>query len=200
MGRRGRPGMGMRTGPALRGGRRQQRGGLGEKAREQLQQARALAEAGKFAEAAASYDRMAGIARERDMPRMASTLSAKAAQNHAKAGDRQGLVASTEAAIGDAKQEGDAGHAARTFGDLVGSLGGTSFASAAPDIEGAIRQALGVSPAAAPTPEASGLGRSQRRNLPTACDACGAPVSAGDLRFDERGDADCPYCGSILTA
>lgn len=198
MGRRGRPGMGFGTGPLVRGGRRGG-GGLGVRAREQLAAARALAEGGQFAEAAAAYSRMAGIARERGMPRMAATLGARAARCHARAGDRQGLISSLEAAIGDAKVEGDADYSARTFGDLLTGLKDTQFAGATADMEGAIRQALGVSPATPPA-EAQALGRSVRRHLPSECDGCGAPVSSAELRFNERGDADCPYCGSILTA
>jgi hypothetical protein len=199
MGRRGRPGRGLGAGPVVRGGRRGG-GGLGPRAREQLASARALAQSGQHAEAAAAYTRMAGIARERGMPRMAATLSARAAESHARAGDRQGLVAATEAAIGDAKIEADADHASRTFGDLLSSLKETEFAGAAPEMEGAIRQALGVAPTPPPAEGTPAVSRSVRRHLPTACDACGAPVSSAELRFNDRGDADCPYCGSILTS
>ena len=201
MGRRGRPGRGMGAGPAMRGGRRRGgKGGLGEKARALLKEAREHAERGEHAEAAALFSRMAGVARERGMPRMASTLAVRAAQCQAKIGDREGLIASTEAAIGDAKREGDSGHAARNFGDLLSSLQGTAFASASPEIEGAIRSALGVSPDTGDGNANVDVNRSMRRHMPSECDACGAPVSSEGLRFNESGHADCPLCGTVLTS
>jgi hypothetical protein len=198
MGRRGRPGMGLNAGPAMRGGRRQAGQRLGPGARQQLQEAHQLKQSGRFAEAAAKFDTMGGIARERGMSRMSAWLFAQAAQCHAKAGDRRALVSSTENAISDARLEGDARHSARTFGELVGSLDGTPFAGAKGDIEGAIRNALGVAPSVGGEPVA--VNRSQSRGLPTECDGCGAPVSASLVKFTEDGHADCPYCGSVLTA
>jgi hypothetical protein len=172
---------------------------IGPGARARLMEAHQLKRNGQFAEAAARFTEMAGIARERGMPRMASTLAAQAAQCHARAGNQQGLIAATEAAIADAKVEGDSHHASRTFGELLGSLDGTSFAGAKGDMDGAIRAALGVAPAVASGPTAD-VNRSMRRQLPGECDACGAPVSAAEVKFPEDGHADCPYCGSILTA
>lgn len=201
MGRRGRPGMGFGAGPQVRGGRRAAGQKLGPQARARLLEAHDLKRSGQFALAAARFSEMAGIARERGMPRMAATLSAQAAQCHARAGDQNGLVAATEAAIADAKVDGDAEHSARTFGELVGALQGTAFAAAGGQIEGAIRGALGVTPVAPGAPaDAASMSRSMRRQLPAECAACGAPVSAAEVKFLESGDADCPYCGSILTA
>lgn len=204
MGRRGRPGVGLGAGPQMRGGRRPGGQRVGQAARARLLAAHELKGAGKFAEAAEEFTTMAAMARERGMPRMAATLSAKAAQCHAQAGNQQGLVSSTELALGDAKMEGDADHASRTFGELLSSLGGTAFSGAVPQFEGAIRNALGVAPkmratdAVEASANAAG-GRSQRRTIPAECGSCGAPVSASDVKFNASGDADCPYCGCILT-
>jgi hypothetical protein len=198
MGRRGRPGMGFGTGPMMRGGRRTTEQKLGPKAQARLQEAHALKQSGRFAEAAATFTEMAAIARERDRPRMASYLSAQAAQCHAKAGNQQGLVQATELALSDAREEADPDHSSRTFGELLASLQGTAFEGAAPQFDGAIRNALGVAPSAPATMAAPN--RSMQRHLPSDCSSCGAPVSAADIKFTETGHADCPYCGSILTA
>jgi hypothetical protein len=200
MGRRGRPGMGLGTGPAMRGGRRPGGQRIGPGARARLLEAHELKRSGKFAEAAAKFTEMAAMARERGMPRMAATLSAKAAQCHARAGNQQGLISSTEAAIADAKLDADPEHSSRTFGELLGSLQGTTFGAAAPQIEGAIRNALGVAPTVASAAATGDVNRSMRRQIPAECDACGAPVSSADVKFNETGHADCPYCGSVLTA
>jgi hypothetical protein len=189
--------MGFGAGPAMRGGRRAGGQRLGPVARQMLQEAHQLKESGKLAEAAAKFDSMGAIARERGLRRMSAHLYAQAAQCHAKLGDRQALVASTENAIADARMEGDASHSARTFGELLGSLDGTAFAGAKGDFEGAIRNAIGVAPSAGGP---GSVNRSQTRHLPTECDSCGAPVSASLVKITEDGHADCPYCGSVLTA
>ncbi|MEQ1571463.1 MAG: hypothetical protein ABMA64_37900, partial [Myxococcota bacterium] len=192
------PGMGFGAGPTVRGGRRAGAQRIGPGARARLMEAHRLKEGGQFTEAAARFSEMAGIARERQMMRMATTLSGLAAQCAAAAGDKGGLVAATEAAIGDAKVDGDAKHSARTFGELLGALEGTPFAGARGDFEGAIRSALGVTPSTgSATPD---VNRTLRRTLPSECDECGAPVESAALRFSDDGHADCPYCGSILTA
>jgi hypothetical protein len=199
MGRRGRPNMGFSAGPMTRGGRRPVGQKFGPKAQARLQEAHALKQSGRFAEAAAQFSEMAAIARERDRPRMASYLSAQAAQCHAKAGDQQGLVQATELALADARTEADPDHSSRTFGELLSSLQGTAFAAAAPQLDTAIRNALGVAPHA-PAAAPAVPNRTMQRQLPSECSACGGPVSAAEVKFTESGHADCPYCGSILTA
>lgn len=184
----------------MRGGRRPGGQRVGPGARARLLEAHELKQAGKYAEAATKFTEMAAMARERGMPRMAATLSAKAAQCHAQAGNQQGLIANTELAIADAKMDGDSDHSSRTFGELLGSLAGTSFSGATPQLEGAIRNALGVAPVMATAAPAADANRTMRRQIPAECDACGAPVSSNDVKFNDIGHADCPYCGSILTA
>ena len=198
MGRRGRPGAGFGAGPMVRGGRRSA-AVLGDRAREQIAEAHQLAASGQWAEAAPALSRLAGIARERGLSRMAATLGARAAQGYARTGDRDAFLAATEAAIGDAKVEGDADHGSRTFGELLAAVSDTTFSGLVPDLEGAIRQALGATPTR-PSAEAPTMGRSVRRHLPASCEACGSDVEGATLRFNERGDADCPTCGSVLTS
>ena len=215
MGRRGRPGMGLGAGPQMRGGRRPGGQKVGSGARQRLLEAHELKNSGRFAEAAVKFTELATMARERGMTRMAATLSAKAAQCHAQSGNQQGLISNTELALGDAKMEGDADHSSRTFGELLGSLVGTPFGGAVPQLEGAIRNALGVVPKVPVRPAgsvgiadalgagaalASDVNRTMRRQIPAECGSCGAPVMAADVKFNDAGHADCPYCGCILTA
>lgn len=194
----------------MRGGRRPGGQKVGPGARARLLEAHQLMTAGSFAEAATKFTEMAAMARERGMTRMAATLSAKAAQCHARAGNQQGLISNTELALGDAKMEGDADHSSRTFGELLGSLAGTAFSGGVPQLEGAIRNALGVAPkiptrtgapvAADGVAALADVNRTMRRQIPVDCGACGAPVMANDVKFNDAGHADCPYCGCILTA
>lgn len=197
MGRRGRPSAGMGSGPMVRGGRRTSAQKLGAGTRAKLQEAHQFKAGGQSAEAAARFDEVAGVASDRGFPRMASYLAAQAAQCHAKAGNQQGFLAATEKAIAEGKLEADSDHAARTFGELLAGLQDTGFAAAVPELEGAIRQALGVAPHPPGTAQPN---RSRQRHLPSECEACGGKVSAELVKYNEIGQADCPYCSSILTA
>ncbi|MEQ1503350.1 MAG: hypothetical protein ABMB14_14020, partial [Myxococcota bacterium] len=185
-------------GPAVRGGRRAGEK-LGPQVRARLMEAHQLKQSGQYALAAAKFTEMAQIARERGRSRIATTLWAQAAQCHAKAGNQQGLTEATQSAIAEAQLEADTDHSSRAFGELLGSLQGTAFAGATPQLEGAIRTAIGVAPVASTAPVGE-VNRSLRRNLPSECEGCGAPVSSAEVKFNASGNADCPYCGSILTA
>lgn len=201
MGRRGRPPMGFAGGPAVRGGKRIQEQKFGPGARAMVMEAHTQAADGRHAEATAAFAKVAGIARERGLYRMATFLGLQAALAAAKGGDQAGFVAHAEDAIGAAKLEGDAGFSSRAFGALVAALPETPFAAGAASFADAVTEAVGVRPSAAiadaTTAEAS---RAWRRHLPDACDACGGSVSAADIVFTEDGTADCTWCGSVLTA
>lgn len=200
MGRRGRPPMGFAGGPAVRGGKRIQEQKFGPGARAMVADAHALAGEGRLPEATSAFAKVAGIARERGLHRMATFLGLQAALCAAKAGDQDGFVQNAEHAIGTAKLEGDAGFSARVFGSLVVALAETPFAAGSASFADAVTEAVGVRPsvaiAEAATAEAS---RSWRRHLPDACDGCGGAVSGADIVFTEDGTADCTWCGSVLT-
>lgn len=198
MGRRGRPSMGFGTGPMLRGGRRTEQK-LGPKLREKLLEGMKEEGDGAFAQAAAKLSEVAAIARERGMARVASSLSARAARCCAKGGDQAGMLAATELAIGDARLEADAEHASRTFGDLLVTIDGSSLSNLAPEIEAAIRSALGTAPQRE-RPKAGAPNRNLQRHLPSECPACGLKITAEELLFDGTGRADCPACSTILVA
>lgn len=198
MARRGRPGMGFGSGPMMRGGRRVGEQRIGAVARQRLAEAHELEGRGEHATAAARFREVAGICRDRGLSRMATTLSAKAARCFARVGDEQGFVGATEAAIGDARLEADPQHAARTFGELLAGLEGTKFAGGRDALDAAIRSAVGIAPA---LPAAAGeVNRNQRRTVPEECEHCGAGLASVALRFNDDGSADCPFCGSVLTA
>lgn len=191
---------GFGAGPMRRGGRRGQAGALGDVARQRLREAHQLLEDGQNAEAADLFARMAGVARDRGMPRMATHLSARGAAAHARAGNAAGFREQARDAISDAKLDGDKDRAARTFGALLAEVRDSPLAEAAPELEAEVRSQLGVVPRAAPEGEGEGtVNRSMRRHLPQQCASCGAPVSGAKIRFNDDGSIDCPYCGSLLT-
>lgn len=192
--------MGFGSGPIRRGGRRAGAGALGDVARQRLHEAHELMAGGQFPQAAALFARMAGVARERGMPRMAAHLAARAAAAHARAGDAAGFQEMASAAIADARVDGDKDRAARDFGILAEVVRDSPLASAADELEAAVRSQLGVAPRApAAAAEGGPVNRSMRRHLPQACVSCGAPVSGAQLRFNDDGSVDCPFCGSLMT-
>ncbi len=167
-------------------------------ARQRLREANELLDGGQYAEAGDKLTSMAGVARERGMPRTATHLAARAAGAHARAGDAAGFRELLRAALSDAKVDGDKDRAARTFGALLAVVRESPLASVADDLEAEVRNQLGVLPRAAEG-EGATVNRSMRRHLPQACATCGAPVVGAQIRFNEDGSVDCPLCGSVLT-
>jgi len=45
-----------------------------------------------------------------------------------------------------------------------------------------------------------GLGRAHRGTLPGKCPSCGAPIKPDEVNWVGRNSAECPYCGSVVTA
>lgn len=194
MGQRARPGVGFGQGPVVRGGKRLGEQRLGERARDALVASHAAREDGRWAEAAAGFEKAAKTCRERAMTRSATWLGCLAAECRAKAGEAPAALAALEAAIADARADGDKAHSATVFGELIAALPGTPLASAAADLERALRDAVGVPPKPPAGPE---VNRSLKRTLPAACDTCGAPTDAARARRSEDG-ADCHVCGAVV--
>lgn len=199
VGRRGRPSGGMvGTGPLRRGGRRGVGGRLGDVARDRMQQARAHYRAGAYAEAAQLFERMAGVARERDLPRVAVHLGVRAAACHAQLGNAEAFDTWVAHALADAAQEGDRDRSARTFGRLVQEMKDTPLASRSDDLVQSVRSQLGVVPKAPERSEVK-VNRAVRRHLPKVCASCGAPVDPDTIEFNEDGSVDCDTCGALVS-
>lgn len=203
MGKRGRgqPGrgrMGAGTGPLRRGGRR---GGgavaLSTAAQERLAEASALAAAGDHSAAAEAFARLAQVARDKARPEMAAHFGARAAANSARGGDTDALRAHTQAAVTDAKVQGDKDRSARLFGQLVSAVRDSAAAEIADELEAQLRAQLGVAPRKQEG-EAPVVNRAMRRQLPAACSACGTGVQADLVVFHSEAGADCADCGSPL--
>lgn len=181
-----------------RGGRRRASNRLGDVARQRLKEARGHYREGRYGEAAALFERMAGVARERDMPRVAVHLGARAAACHAQLGDAAAFETWLGHAISDAQHEGDRDRAARTFGRLVQALKESPLSEQASDVVQTVRSQLGVVPRA-PELSTAPVNRSVRRHLPQKCANCGAPVNADDVEFNEDGSVDCETCGGLVS-
>jgi len=187
----------MGTGPVRRGGRRKVEHRLGDVARQRIQEGHAHLAAGESAEAAEKFSRMAQVAGERDMPRVAAHLGAHAALAHAMAGDRDGFGAALEAAIGAAKQDADKDRTSRLFGRILARLADTPLGDDVDAVRTSLRDQLGVTPKA-PRADAS-VNRSMRRHLAKKCATCGVDVEEGSIAFNDDGSIDCERCGSLIT-
>jgi hypothetical protein len=194
VGQRARPGVGFGQGPVVRGGRRLGEQRLGDRARDALVASHAARDGGRWAEAAPGFEKSAMVCRDRGMTRSATWLGTLAAECRARAGDAAGAVAALEAAIGDARADGDKGHSAQVFGELLAALAGTPLAGAVADLERAIRDAVGVAPK---PPGGADVNRTLKRTLPATCDTCGTATDAARARRSEDG-ADCHVCGAVL--
>lgn len=187
----------MRSGPMVRGGRREAGTKLGDKARERLRQAHELATDGKHGEAATELEAMASIARTRGLHRIAVHLGTRAASQATRAGDFDGAAALTRAAIADAKADGDKSRTGRAFGRVIKALQGADQADLAGTLAVEIREGTGVVAKAAEGEPAS-VNRAMRRRLPKACATCGSKVDGDAVSFNEDATVDCPVCGGIL--
>jgi len=186
-----------RSGPMVRGGRREAGTKMGDKARERLRAAHALASDGDHAGASAELTELAGIARKRGLHRIAVHLGTRAAAQAARAGDRDGVIAAAEVAIADAKLDGDKPRSARAFGRIIKALRAGDHDEAAERVAAKVRSELGVA-AKAPSGDGPAVNRAMRRHLPKACPTCGTKVSADGVDFNDDGSVDCTVCGGVL--
>jgi hypothetical protein len=194
MGQRARPGVGFGQGPQVRGGRRPGEQRLGERARDTLVGGHEAQAAGRHGDAAAAFEKIALVCRERAMFRSATWLRCLAATNRARSGDAKASVAALEGALRDARSNAEPLHSARVFGELLANLAGTPLEPAVPDLERAIREAVGTPPK---PPGGADVNRNLKRTLPEACETCASAVDPERARLTEDG-ADCPVCGAGL--
>jgi len=187
---------GMRSGPNVRGGRREAGTRLGDRARERLRGAHDLATSGDHEAAAAELSTLAGIARKRGLHRIAVHLGTRAAAQHVRAGDLAAMNAAADQAIDDAKADGDQPRSARAFGRVVQLLASGDHEEAAEALSSRVREGLGV--AAKPPGDGPTVNRAMRRSLPKKCPTCETRVRAESVDFNDDGSADCGVCGAVL--
>ena len=196
MARQGRLKGGMRSGPLVRGGRREAGTRLGDKARERLRAAHALASDSNHAAAAAELGELAAIARKRGLHRIAVHLGTRSAAQSARGGDLPAVTATAALAIQDAKADGDKPRSARAFGRVLNVLRDGEQAEAADALAAQVREGLGVAAKAAK--EGPTVNRAMRRTLPKSCPTCSVRVSADAVDFNDDGSVDCGVCGGVL--
>lgn len=191
-----------RQGPGHLGGARPAQG-LGPVAQQKIREAFQTAQRDPAA-GAAEFTRLAGIASERGMEGVAGHLCLQAARAWYRAGNEEEAVGSVESAIDFAAELRNRDKALRKFGKLVAEIREKGNTAAADRIAAMVSERLGAAPIAPPAAAAAQgtpavLNRSQRRLLPTHCPTCGAPVSSGEVDFNDDGTADCRYCGVVVT-
>ncbi len=175
------------------GARRAQ--GLGPQAQAAVKKAFDLRESDP-AGSAAEFERLAGIASERDMPGMAAHFSMQAARSSGAAGNDDAALAHGRTAVNFASQAKNTGKAARKFGTLVTELRTGGRTGVADTLEAEAKARLGLSALPAGSP-GGGINRQAKRNMPKFCSTCGAAVNY-EPEYGEDGVPDCKYCGTGL--
>jgi hypothetical protein len=175
--------------------------------RQMLLRANKLFDQGEFAEAAPIFERLAEGAAERGMLNRAGDLYLQSARCHLEARNVTLTVERGKQALHLFGRAGLIGKIERLMPRMVEALQEKGYEAEATalrqEVEARLaeappgrRQPPGARPAAWP----STARPMARRELPTKCSACGAPVKPDDLTWLDPRTAECPYCGSVLKA
>jgi hypothetical protein len=174
--------------------------------RRMLLRANKLFDQGKFVEAAPIFGRLAEGAAKRGMLNRAGDLYLQSARCHLEAGNVPLAVEQAKQALQLFGRAGLIGKIERLMPRMVGALQEKGYEAEAT----ALRQEVEAHLAEAPPGRRPPAGARPsgwpsfakppraRRELPTKCAACGAPIKPDDVTWLDPGTAECPYCGSVL--
>lgn len=159
-------------------------------------------EKGRYGDAAELFLHLSEGARRREMPIRAAHLAIRA--SHALLADQrpQQSVDRLLEALSLLLQHGHVQRAAHVASRAVARLREQDLQTEASELEwrtARLRQELGVGDAEWATPPARESGLT-RGSLPESCLGCGAPLVPDDVIWHQGRKAECPYCGSIISA
>lgn len=169
---------------------------------QRLIRANARMEEGRYGDAAELFLQLSQGARRRGMPIRAAHLAIRASdalladQRPQQAVDRLVEALSVLLRHGQVQR---AAHVASSAAARLREGGLETEASALERRTDRLRQELGVADAEWQAPPTL-LSGPARGTLPDRCDGCGASLVPGDVVWHEARKAECPYCGSILSA
>ena len=177
------------------------RGVLPPRVRRALAEANRLMEAGRFAEAAASFGTLATKAAEHGFSIRAAELTLRAARAHFAAGHVADAVDEAQEALQLFVQGGRPERVPPVLAKMAEALRQKGHAAEAEQLEQAAEQLLGeqglsMEEAQRRMPQAV----EKRGSLPASCDGCAAPLVPDEVEWHDAHTAECPYCGTIAKA
>ena len=146
-----------------------------------------LLDDGKFEEAAQAFENLAQEAEERGKIFQATHLTAQAARCYVRLEDIVQAYERGKKAL-DLFKRADRPGAAKRLGErMVQILRNKGRQAEAEALERELQQL--------PAPE-----RPRRGQLPGKCPQCGGPIKESEADWVGPSSAECPYCGSVVTA
>ena len=176
--------------------------------RQILLRASKLFDQGKFAEAAPIFERLAEGAAKRGMLNRAGDLYLQSARCHLETGNVTLAVERGKQALRLFVKAGLVGKIERLMPRMVDALQEKGYEAEATALRQEVEARLAEAPPGRRPPAGARPSRwpsfaqppRARRELPTKCSACGAPIKPDDVTWLDPGSAECPYCGSVLKA
>lgn len=170
---------------------------LEAKARQELQRANHLMEIGDFANAAAIYEKLARAVADLGRPRQAAHLYVQAARARILAGQEKGALDLYKQGLSIFSEAGLWEPFDRVGNRAVNELRQHNQQPTADELTNwmhIIWQKRTPPTTPTTTREAS------PRKLPLKCPSCGATVRPDEVEWIDEVNAECDYCGSVLTA
>ena len=156
-----------------------------------MDQAQALLNNGRPAEAAEHLQNLAAEAESSGRLKQAANLHAAAAHALVAAGEESGALAEAETALVQFDRLGMAGRAPTFRRNIAERMRASSMADAAARLEG-----WGGPAAVRPAP--AGGTAPTRGRLPAKCPHCGGPVRSNEVDWIDAHSAECDYCGGVV--
>ncbi len=166
--------------------------------RRKLGRAKELLNGGKFDEAARIFENLAQEAQGRGMLDRAGDLRLQAARcyiqlNNIERADQEGMRALRLFLRARRPRK-----VRRLLPKMVAALEKHGKHKEAQELREKAEQLLGPLPARAGA--GPGAGPGPRGKLPGKCPNCGGPIKPDEVNWVGRGSAECPYCGSVVSA
>jgi len=173
---------------------------------QRLIRANALMANGRHGQAAELFMRLSEGARRRGMPVRAAHLAVRASDALLADGRPQEAIGQLKGALRVFIRRGEIHRASQMASRATTRLREAGFDDRADDLEdmtAKLREEFSVHHAEWEAPPAFGPGQRPvpaRGSLPESCVQCGAPCVPDEVVWHHARTAECPYCGSILSA
>ncbi len=155
-----------------------------------LMRANELLAAGNYPAAAEAFEQLARGAQTRALPHDAQ-LFLQAGRCRILAGQVPAGMADLKQGLSILAQRGNWRRFQNAAQRAVADLNQRGLTAEAAEIEALFKASLPASFVAGPAP---------KRRLPTTCPACGAPLHADEVEWEDEFTAECPYCGGAVQA
>jgi hypothetical protein len=168
--------------------------------RDALARANRLMAGGRYAEAAAIFQRLSREARQRGLIARAGDLALQAAGAWLRSGDVEAALEWARRGIRLLIRGGRPDRAERVLSRTAAALREEGYGAQAGQLEQELRQGLEkvvmhdqAVQQADPAPE-------RRGSLPATCSGCASPLIPDEVEWHSADTAECLYCGSITKA